>query len=610
LATPPDAARLSFLHAFTPGRRLTYAVDYRSEALVDGALEHVPLGENAPRADSVLTLSSSFGGTLTLAVVERRPDGSALVLATFRDLAVNVVASSRSITLAEDTFAPLARGFLVEYGPNGDVHGIAVEEGAHPVAIRLASQVVAFLQLEAPRDHGATWETDEKDPLGDLHARYTVLDEAPSRGDGQLIQKAVTRRIGPRATGALGRLIATGGSATTATLAYEVSPEHGILFEAAGELTTEHMLGELRVGTDDSTFVVRLERDEQGLAAEVRAQARARAVALGELRPLDPTQLRAEERRAENEALLSRVDFGAVLADARMHPPPPQSRDAATYARLLSAAVETSDLARALLEKTMLDPAVGERAFVPLARAFGEHDSPESQAVLARVVNGRTKEDPGREVALFSLGRANAPSDATIALLEAVAQAKDDPCAYAALLALGRAAGQLAAIEPRRGRPVFERLLARVSAAPDDGTRAKALEAIGNAGSPLAEPELARWRASTVPASVRGAAVSAHRLIPTTSARDALIDALGKDSDAAVRSAALEAVVLRRPDDAIADAVADRLEHDTDESVKKPAASRLMSLCRRNERACTHIERLKREGDEWTRHELASFERR
>ncbi|MBX3211601.1 MAG: HEAT repeat domain-containing protein [Labilithrix sp.] len=603
-----DASPPSFAHSFTPGRRLTYDVDYRSEALVESTLERPSLGENAPRRDGVLTLSSTFAGTLTTTVLERRPDGSARVLATLRDLEVSVLLADRALPLPDATFAPLARGFFVEYGPAGDVRGLAIEPDAHPIASRLAAQLVTFLQLEAAPGHGATWETDETDPLGGLHARYSLVDDPPSRDGGQLIQKIVARRIAPRTTGALGRLIAAGGTTGAATLAYEVLPAEGILVEAAGALTTEQIIGDLRVGSDDSTLVVRLTADERVAAPLLREEAEERAAALGDLRPLDPTELRAIERRRENEALLARVDLTAVVADARAHPPPPQSRDAATYARILSAAVEASPEGRAHLEKAMLEPAIDERAFVPLARAFGEDGSAGAQAALARVVNGRPKADPGREVALFALGRADAPTGATVALLETLSGAADDPHAFAALLALGRAAGQLAATEPAQGTPVLDRLLARAANAPDDATRARVLEAVGNAGSPRVEPDLARWSAPGAAPPVRRAAIGAYRLIPTATARAALLAALGGDADPSVRSAALEAVLLRRPDDGIADAVADRLEHDPEESVKKPAASRLISLCRRVERACTHVERLRTTGDAWTRHELARFD--
>jgi hypothetical protein len=595
------ASKPELVFEFEPGRRLTYDVDYRSEALVDGTLDRATSGENTMRGDTALTLSSDIGGTLTTTVVDRREDGSARVFATLSGLQVSVVLSDRPAPLPAATFEPLARGFFVEYGAAGDLRGIALADDTGPVAARLAAQVLAFLQLQAPRGHGTRWETNEKDALGDLHARYSVLDDAPSHPDGQLIQKLVARSTPTRASGALGRLIAAGATTGDVTIAYEVSPARGILVEAAGATTTEQLIGDLRVGSDDSTFVVRLTREEKADVTELRARA------TGTLRPLDPASVRATERRKENEALLARIDVAAIVADARAHPPAPQSREAATYARILSAAVDASGEGRALLEKTMLEPAIGERAFLPLSRAFGEDGSPEAQAVLVRVIAGRAKADPGREVALFSLGRAETPTDATIAFLETHSSAKDDPHAFAALLAFGRAAGQLAAVDPQRGKPAVERLLARTRAALDDATRVQLLEAIANAGSPLAEPELGRWSGADAPPAVRRAAVSAYRLVPTAGARDALVRFLGKDADPAVRSAALDAVMIRKPDDGIADAVADRLEHDPEESVKKPAASRLMTLCRRNEHACHQIERLQKSGDEWTRHELASF---
>ena len=226
---PLDASAPSFTHAFAVGRRLVYEVDYRTEALVDGNLQRGPKGEGAPRADNLLTLSSVIGGKLTLTVVERRGDDSARVLATLTELVVDVVVTGRALALPEETFAPLARGFFVDYGPVGDVRGIAVEADTHPIAGRLASQVLAFLQLEAPPGHGDAWEMDEKDPLGELHARYSVLADKPSHDAGQLIQKLVARRGVPRTSGALARLVASGGTLGTSTLAYEVSPARGTL---------------------------------------------------------------------------------------------------------------------------------------------------------------------------------------------------------------------------------------------------------------------------------------------------------------------------------------------------------------------------------------------
>lgn len=608
--------RSEFTHAYVVGRKLTYAIEYRSEGLLDATLaqtaERASLAEQTTKNASVVSLSSEFVGALTLTVVERHDDGSARVLATLTDLEASIVLSDRVVPLDPATFDALGRGFFVDQDAAGDVRGIAVEADTPSVAQRLAAQIVAFLQLKAPAGHGARWETDEKDPLGDLHARYAVVTDAPNRDasppEHALVEKSFTRRIAPRTSGALGRLIAAGGTAGNATLAYEVSPARGLIVEAAGALTTEQLIGDLQVGSDDSTIVIRLEHEESVDRATIAREADARTKAVAATQPLDPAALRVDDRRRENEALLARLDLPAVVADARAHPPPPQSRDAATYARILAAAVDVSAEGRAHLEGIMREPGVTERTFAPLARAFGENGSPEAQAALVRIIGARPKADPGREVALFSLGRADAPTDATMTFLETLGKS-DDPHAFAALLALGRATGQLTATAPERGKPVLDRLLARVDAAPDDGSRVQALEAIANAGSPLTEIALARWANMSSPPNVRRAAISAHRLIPTTSARDVLVKAMRDDADASVRGAALEAVVLRSPDDVIADAIADRLAHDPAESVKKPAASLLMSACRRSERACAHIERLKIEGDDWTRHELSAFVR-
>ena len=81
LPSAPSAAPV-FAHSFVPGRVSSYSIDYRSDGTLDGRLETAPLGENAPQRGGVLQVSSTFLGTLVLAVAESRADGSAKVLAT------------------------------------------------------------------------------------------------------------------------------------------------------------------------------------------------------------------------------------------------------------------------------------------------------------------------------------------------------------------------------------------------------------------------------------------------------------------------------------------------------------------------------------------------
>ncbi len=607
-SVPSAAPRPVFAHAFVPGRVSSYSIDYRSEGTLDGRLETAPVGESTPQRGGVLEVSSTFLGTLVLAVAESHTDGSAKVLGTLALDEARLTVSGRPAPTPVAAFASLARGFVVEYGPDGAIRGLAMETGTHPVAERLASQVLSFMQLvtATERPSAQSWEHDERDATGPTHARYAVLADPPSHEGNRLIEKVVTRTARPRSNGALGRLLEVGRSGSEATLAFEVSPARGIVVEAAGALATEQILGTRRVGADDSTVLVLLRGDVQEDPATIARRVAERMPVLAPARPLDPEPLRAAERRKRNEDLLATLDVPAIVADAIAHPPAAHSRDAATYADILAAIVDASPDGRAHLEKLLTDPRTGESGFLPIARAFGEDGSPEAQAVLARVVAARPSRDPAREAAMFSLSHAEHPTDGTVSLLEGIARKAEDPWAYAAWLCLGRVAGQLAAVDPARGGPLVHRLVVRAREATGDGERRRAIEALGNAGLPLLEAELDTYRRASA-VEVRRAAVGAYRLVPTTSARDAMLAALATDPDVTVRAEALDGVVLRPPDDAIANAVADRLEHDAEESVKKPAASRLMSLCPRNRAACGHIARLQKSGDEWTRNELSAF---
>lgn len=607
-SAPSVAPAPVFAHTFVPGRVSTYSLDYRSDGTLDGRLESAPIGENAPRRGGVLRVSSTFLGTLVLTVVESRRDGSAKVLATLALDEARSMVSGRPAPIPVEAFASLARGFVVEYGGDGAVRSLAVEAGTHPVAERLASQVVSFMQLVTGplRPNAQSWEQDEQDAMGTTHARYAVLADPPSHPGDRIIEKVVARTARPRASGALGRLLEVGRSASEATLAYEVSPARGLVVEAAGALATEQILGARHAGASDSTVLVLLRAEAQEDPAAIARRMDERGRVLAPARPLDPEPLRAAERRKRNEDLVATLDVPALVADAIAHPPAAHSRDAATYADILAAIVDASPEGRAHLEKLLADPRTGESAFLPIARAFGEDGSPEAQATLARIVAVRPPRDPAREAAMFSLSHAEHPTDGTVNLLESIARRADDPWAYAAWLYLGRVAGQLAALEPGRGGAVVDRLVDRLHEANGDDERRRAIEALGNAGLPRLEGELAAYRRASA-MELRRAAVGAYRLVPTTSARDAILAALATDPDPSVRAAALDAVVLRPPDDAIADAVADRLEHDAAEPVKKPAASRLMSLCPRNKMACGHIARLQKDGDAWTRNELSAF---
>lgn len=604
---PATLATPVFVHGFVPGRTLSYAIDYRSEGTLDGRFESAPATERAPRLDGVTKVASVFAGTFESTVVEVRGDGSAKAIATLVLTEKTLAVGGRASALPDDTFAPLARGFVVEYGRDGAVRGFAVEAGTHPIVERLASQVLSFFQLVVPNGTtGPTWEVAENDAIGPSRARYAVLSDAPSHADDRLVEKKVVRQEPPRATGALGRLLEAGRGAHEATLAFEVAPGRGIVVEAAGALVTEQILGNRRVGSSDSTVIASLREERRDDVAATVLRVAERERALAPARPIDPAPLREAEQKKRNEDLVASVDLPALVADAIAHPPAAHSRDAATYADILAAVVAVSAEGRAHLERILAHPSTGESAFLPIARAFGTDGSAESQAVLGRIVAARKGPDPAREAAMYALGHAEHPTDATVALLETVSLSVDDPWAYAAHLVLGRVAGQLSFVDPARGGPVVDRLVRRARDAHDDEARTKAIEALGNAGLPRLEPELAFHRASSAVA-VRRAAVAAHRLVPTTTARDALLSALSADPDWSVRLAALDGVLLRPPDDTIADAIADRLEHDEAESVKKPAASHLMSLCPRSRAACAHITRLKTSGDAWTKNELSTF---
>jgi len=593
---------------FVPGRTLSYAIDYRSEGTLDARLASSPVAERAERLEGVMKVSSAFAGTLEQTVVEARADGTAKVLASLVLEDPSLTVGGRAVELPSEAFAPLARGFVVEVGRDGAVRTFAVEAGTHPIAERLAAQVLSFLQLVVPSDRSraARWEGDERDAIGATHARYALVDTAPSHAGDRLIEKKVVRATTPRARGALGRLLETGRGADEATVAFEVSPLRGLVVEAAGALATEQILGDRRVGTDDSTVLVILRGEKWDNVAAVTLRAGERERGLAPARVLDPAPLREAERKKRHEEIVARIDVPALVGDTIARPPAAHSREAAMYSDVLAAIVDVSAEGRAHLERILANPSTGESAFLPIARAFGEDGSEASQAVLARVVAARPARDPAREAAMYALGHAEAPTDATVRLLEDVSLSRNDPWAYPAWLYLGRVAGQLATVDPARGAPVVERLVRRAREATDDLEREHALEALGNTGAARTEPELASFvHAGAV--AVRRAAVGAHRLVPTVTARDTLLEALASDPDPSVRAAALDGVLLRAADDTIADAVADRVEHDEAESVKKPAASRLLSLCPRSRAACAHIARLQTSGDTWTRNELSTF---
>lgn len=592
----------SFHHAFVPGRHLTYGIDHVSEGLIDGAMEARPVGEGT--SPTAFGVASSVEGVLDTLVLERRPDGTASVLCTLRDLEIHLVVREK-LPVPSATLAPLARGFVVEFLPDGRVVGLRMPEGASTVASRIAAQMVSFLQLVTePGAAAQSWTTTERDVLGPLEATYRWESDAPTVPGGRIVSKTITRRAPAPTGGALGRLLSAGRTDGRADLAFEISPSRGEITYVAGALATEHVLGDLRVGSEDSTVVLEL-RAEETLSADDLA-ARVRAIAVGPARPIDPITQAEGDRRVEDERLLSQIDLPSVVADARAHPPAVQSAEAFTYSRILRAAIARGAEHRLRLEAILCEAGAPEHVLSPIVRAFADVGSPEAQASLRTVISRRKKDDPARELALFSLARVDAPTVESLRLLESVATDPADPWRDAALLGLGRAAGQCAAAGDAAGDAILGRLRARAASATDVEARVLALDALGNAAAASSAPVLEEALHAPQP-SVRAAAARAFRLDPSPAARAILLGAMATDGDGAVRAAAMEAVLLRRPDDGIVDAVAARVETDDDEHVRKPALSRLLSLCRKSKRACAHAERLETTGDDWTRHELAGF---
>jgi HEAT repeat protein len=210
--------------------------------------------------------------------------------------------------------------------------------------------------------------------------------------------------------------------------------------------------------------------------------------------------------------------------------------------------------------------------------------TPEAQAALVRLLEGRPGDAALAKLLLPSLGALAKPTPATEAAVRALtSEAVPSAIRTTAHLTLGTLAARVAAADPQRAEAIVAGYVGRLGAASTREERGRYLTVLGNAGTPGAAAAIAR-ELGDPDAAVRGRAVQALRRIATPEAEGQLRRALA-DADDTVRASAAWTLAYRTPSPETMRALLDRLAAEPSE----PAATALLDTLWARRRAAPDL---------------------
>ena len=237
-----------------------------------------------------------------------------------------------------------------------------------------------------------------------------------------------------------------------------------------------------------------------------------------------------------------------------------------------------SDAYFALVERIRAEPAILDAIEDALADA--DRDSPEarvmlgaligaatpeSQAVLLRLLDGRRDDRELLEVMIPSMGFIAKPTTELETALRTLAIEDERPeLRVQANLSMGVLAAHVHTTDPARADRIVDDYARRLTAATDPADARAQLAVLGNAATPRAAQAVEPYLRDQRP-EVRAKAIEALRRTPGS--EPALLEALRGDDDARVRASAAWALSHRQPSPELVRAQADQLRRERDESV-------------------------------------------
>jgi HEAT repeat protein len=410
---------------------------------------------------------------------------------------------------------------------DGTFRSLNVQDGGAPTAENLLRQLLAPLEVVVASGE-RTWSRQQRNPLGELRADYTV-------------RRAASGRLGLRREPV--RYTHLAAAAVIGDVSADASGAFAIVLDRAGYL--QRVQGEEKVAVAGSDGAEAL-RQETRIEAELLSITRAEPgpAAVRRLEGLSATGLgdvstSAEADRRLLEQRIGDLTMERLVEDLFIHGPAPDFPDAGPWMwRATGLLLLHPERCRDLIE-VFESPGMTQRARARVLDLLAATGSPEAQAVVRELLESPAAKGSERyELLLQRLSLVEQPTPETVDWLRAKVEEKDGAFTLAAAHALGAAIGKRSRAP---GGEVDERaaglLRDGLAAARSVQDRTDWLGALGNAGLAEDVPLVSRFAADGDPA-VRAAAASALRKSQTPAAEGVLLG-LAADPDAVVQDRAL-----------------------------------------------------------------------
>ncbi len=472
-----------------------------------------------------------FEGVLSWTVVEGARQGEpALLRASLTSVRLAQALSQERVSAAE-----LEAGtFYVRIERSCRFAGFGFSPSWTPASRRLVTTLLVGYEFVLPGDGATHWQIEQRDGIGAFNADYRRASSA----DGTTIVRTKPRYLVDDAARQFGFRVQVLGARAEARFA---PGRPGWMQQVEGAETVRFHLP----GDEQQGFVHRF----QLVRDDARFVAVSDALALAEA---DFSEVSADDGHAQPDpaAAFARLDHEAARAQFLTLLHDGGRRAIFPAARFLAGWLRAHPEETAKLLADLRRGEIDASAHSALFLAFELAGTGESRQVLAEALVDRQVAPLDRARAASALADHGDPSRQAAELLLAEARNSDsDMVANVSVLGVGSMAGRTAEGDPLRAelRTAMREELARAA-----GTDAELtlVDALGNSGDDAFAPALDERLRADRPALRAHAAEALGRLSPET-ARPLLLDQLGRETDAGVRTAIVRSLGRTAPSAAL-----------------------------------------------------------
>lgn len=464
---------------------------------------------------------------------------------------------------------------FVRLSPSGEIRALWFAPPDAVDAHDLLRAVVARLQIRLPDRATMQWMSEEESPEGRYRAQYNLVQRNEKR---YRIQK---RRVNYTET------------TTSLPLPQTLKPSDKISIELRdsflhhieGRMVTESFAGEKRLGSEVTTLRLWWRETRPIEAARLQAwRTRYRPIAgkpeslrVPDRAPTLEQQRLADQQILGNETLetlqrkLAQLPVDAPFEQVAALMPP--------WTALVRLQPQLSG--RLVLQIAALDIRSPQaQVLITALREAGHAPAQAALAQLARLYYYRRDADT-YALLIPNFALLNAPTEATEAALQELAQADEPAFANPARLALGSIGNSLRETEPARARRLGAWIIRQLELTTNDSEREVWLLALGNLGLNDTLPTIQAYLNSPNE-NLRTAATGALRFLTLSGTESLLLERLRTDNSRLVKQEAISAFQYRTPSSAALQLLREYLQQETDKQLRRALLDSLYTQATKN----------------------------